>query len=934
MRKTFACCLAISTLGAAAATPPAAPATPATPPPTAVAVPAPAQSTDPAANPAAAAYWQALKLLREGKVADWPQARTLLKRATDAEFPTALNFVALCHLNKNYGYSKDRSRAANFLRLSAEQGNANARLLLGQCYAQGTGVRKDRAQAIAWYSAVLAADTDFTVPTPPADFFPAPTGGTKAETPGTLSGSLPVDPADQIRASAHYALGSLLVFEKKLAESHDHLVKAATQGANHSAGLYDAAIRAAINFAFGQGIPRDMKQADEMLALSKKLIRRNVLYIAHNMVEQKLVDDFAQADVEEEAAAETDKIETQLQFAFAGSFADPKSKLYDAKEAAKWYALAAEKGEVWAMLSLAFLHHEGRLGQPDPAKAFEWFKQAAEKGNHNLGWANLSICYEHGLGTPVDHAKAAELWQKYRDNDIVCYLGTIGQCPTTVLTYEQELELTKTWAEKKEDAHAQYLLGTRYRWGWGVDTNLKTAARWFQRAAKANHGAALCALGQLYRDNGKAVGCDSLEEGNKKAFEAFQRSAAANYPDGHFHLGYCYANGIGCTADTDKAVDAYQRCLKLDPNDSTAHNNLGAAYVSLSEKAPKNSQTRTKLEAQALEYYRKGDELKNSYSAYNLGLIAYEGQIQKKDLQLAYTYFETAAARGYPAGLVHLRIGKMLENGEGVPASLREAAYHYRLAALADNQDALVKLCEIYISKPGFAQNTDRAIYWLSFLARRGNPGAIVAIGDALIRKGDYEEAFKFFKPLLDADPLYYSGASFLKGNAYERLSRLYRDGLGVKANPKRADEYLKKAIELDNRDALYTAACNELKAKQTGAGILLLKRACGKGLSSAIYKLGTMVLHGEGLARDPKVGYELIRRAAVFGDPEAMVALAEGAVQKVPQAPALDEAIRFAEMAEECNDPRAAKLLEQLTALQSDSNTAAPAETGSARPL
>jgi TPR repeat protein len=216
--------------------------------------------------------------------------------------------------------------------------------------------------------------------------------------------------------------------DKKPGEAQDHFVKAATQGANHSAGIYDAAIMAAVNYAFGQGVPRDMKKADEMLALSKTLARRNVLLVTHNMVEQKLVDDFAQADVEEGATAETDKIETRLQFAIAGSLADPKSKTYDPKEAAKWYELAAEKGEAWAMLSLAFIHHEGHLGQPDPVKAFEWFKKAAEKGNHNLGWADLSICYERGLGTPADHAKAAEIWQKRRDNSIVCYLGSIGQC--------------------------------------------------------------------------------------------------------------------------------------------------------------------------------------------------------------------------------------------------------------------------------------------------------------------------------------------------------------------------------------------------------------------------------------------------------------------------------------------------------------------------
>ncbi len=925
MRTALACCLALSPLGALDA----APTTPAA----AITTTAPAQPAT-VATPAADAYWQALKLLRDGKAADWPRARALLKQGTDAEYPPALNFVALCHLNRQHGYGRDKSRAANFFRLAAEQGNANARLFLGRCYAQGVGVRRDRAQAIAWFSAVLAPESDFSVPVPPADFFPPASGTAAPAGPSTLSGPLPVDPADQIRAAAHLALGQLYAIGKKPTEAQDHLVKAATMGANHNAGLYDAAILAAVNFAFGQGVPRDMKRADEMLALSKKLIRRNVLYVTHNMVEQKLVDDFAQADVEEDAAAETDKIETQLQVAIAGSFADPKSKSYDPKEAAKWYELAAEKNEEWAMLSLAFLHQEGRLGPPDPTKAFEWFKQAAEKGDHNLGWANLSICYERGLGTPADHAKAAEIWQKYREKNIVCHLGTIGQCPTAPLTYEDELELNKVWAEKKEDAHAQYLLGVRYLRGWGVDANLKTAARWFQRAAKSNHGAALHRLGLLYRDNGKLLGCDTLAEAKKKSFEYCTRSAATNDADGLFLLGYAYSEGVGCKPDEDKAIDAYQRCLALKPKYPGAHNNIANIYQARYFRAPKGSDEKEKLRRLTYEYFYKGDALKDDYAAFNLGILAYRGRLQDKDLRAAYSHFENAAARGYPAGEAHLLLGRMLENGEGVPASLREAAYHYRLAALADNQDALVSLCEIYITKPGFAQNTDRAIYWLSFLARRGNNGAVVAIGDALIRKGDYQEAFKLFKPMLDLDARYVSGATYLKGSAYERLSRLYRDGLGVKASPKRAAEYLKKAIELGNRNALYLQARDLVRQGQSAAAIPVLKRACEAGLGGAVYLMGTLVMKGEGVDRDLRAGYELFRRAANVGEVEAMVALAEGTVQKVPQAPPLDEALRYAEMAEECGDPRAARLIDQLSALQSAQTGATPTETGAARPL
>ncbi|MBK8475344.1 MAG: sel1 repeat family protein [Opitutaceae bacterium] len=221
MRPTLACLLALAPFPSLAASAPSQPAP--------AAVIAPPQPDTGAVNPAADAYWQGLKLIRDGKSERWPQARALLKQATDAEYPAALNFVALCHLNKQHGYSKDKSRAANFFRLSAEQGNAKARLFLGLCYAQGTGVRKDREQAIVWFSAVLAPEADFSVPAAPADFFPSAATSSAAR-PGTLSGEIPVEPADQIRASAHFALGDLYSSANKPAEAQEHYVKAATQG--------------------------------------------------------------------------------------------------------------------------------------------------------------------------------------------------------------------------------------------------------------------------------------------------------------------------------------------------------------------------------------------------------------------------------------------------------------------------------------------------------------------------------------------------------------------------------------------------------------------------------------------------------------------------------------------------------------------------------
>ena len=888
---------------------------------------APAVPPAPKANPAAARYWEAVKVIRDGPPADWPKARALLKQATDAEFSHAQVFVGLCLLNGQNGYKKSPQQAANLFLLAAGQGNGFARFNLGLCYLNGTGVGRDRAKARDWFMGTVTPEADFSAPPPPADFYPTPSAGTAAA-PATLSGGATASPEDRTRASAHAILGDLYSSENKLVEAQNHYIKAATSGAGGRAGIYEAAIKAAINYAFGQGVARDPRKADELLTQSKKLLRRSGLSYAHSLVEKKFVDDFAQADLEEEIADTTDKVQSQIQFSIAGSFADPKSKFYDAREAVKWYELSAESGKEWAMLSLAFLYHEGRLGKPDPVKAFEWFKQAAEKGDHTLGWANLSICYERGLGVAADHEKAAAIWKKHRVRDIVCHLGSIGQCPTEPLTYEEECALNLTWAKQKQDAHAQYLMGIRYQNGWGVKQDIKTAVDWFRKAAKAGDGEALCDLGYLYDRNGDLLGVSSKEEAQRKAFECYEKSATTGNVRALANLGYNYDKGSGCIADTAKAIAAYEKCVLLDPKFERAHNNLGAIYERLTGKAKtdKNFVLESKYTALMFECYRKADQCNSDYGAYNLGGIAYAGIYQKIDLQAAYTYFESAAARGYPAKIVQYKLGQMLEKGEGMPASLREAAYHYRLAALDGSQDALVRLCDIYITKPGFAQNPDRAIYWLSILARQRNVGAMVAIGDALLRKGDYADAYRYFKSMAEADIVY------LQGSANERLSRFHRNGWGVKPNPGKAAKYLKKALDLGDRDALFQQARDLLQAGKTKEGIPLLRQACKAGLAGAIYTIGTLYIKGEGVEMDAELGYACLQNAADGGDVDAMVALVEGTLQHRPKALSVDEAFRYAEMAETCNHPRAAALLEQLEAMRPAQSTPAPTENVPAR--
>lgn len=63
---------------------------------------------------------------------------------------------ALLDIGYEYWKAKKYDNAATFFRLSAELGNAQAQLDIGNCYRYGNGVYKDEKQAIEWYKKAAA----------------------------------------------------------------------------------------------------------------------------------------------------------------------------------------------------------------------------------------------------------------------------------------------------------------------------------------------------------------------------------------------------------------------------------------------------------------------------------------------------------------------------------------------------------------------------------------------------------------------------------------------------------------------------------------------------------------------------------------------------------------------------------------------------------
>jgi hypothetical protein len=267
----------------------------------------------------------------------------------------------------------------------------------------------------------------------------------------------------------------------------------------------------------------------------------------------------------------------------------------------------------------------------------------------------------------------------------------------------------------------------------------------------------------------------------------------------------------------------------------------------------------------------------------------------------------------------------MHEEGEGVPVTYSEAAYHYRLAALEGHEEALRRLVNLYLTGKGVSQDFDRAAFWLERMARTGKTGALIVLGDIAIKKGQYDDAVKLFKELKDWRN------EAIAGCACERLSRCYKYGWGVKQRPERAKSYFDRAVKLGNPDALYRFAMQTMAAGKNQEALVLFEKAAPDS-PAASFALGQIYFFGTNVTQDHAKAWRLLRSAAEGGNAEALYFLAAATFNRIPDAPTLDEAIRFAEQAESAGHTKAGSLREKLEKRRRSDDAPAEESTG-ARP-
>lgn len=311
-----------------------------------------------------------------------------------------------------------------------------------------------------------------------------------------------------------------------------------------------------------------------------------------------------------------------------------------------------------------------------------------------------------------------------------------------------------------------------------------------QRDAETGSTQALIALGDYWS-------CSDMNfaPNKEKAFAYYRAAYEKGDPDAAYELSFCYERGIGVPVDEERAY-AYLR-EAADGGSSDAKWALASEFARGTEYAPQNKELAKKLFIEAAEsdadfmteiadFYMDADEedfpidleiaenwIRKAFAAgekrfsveklLKLAKIYEVGEIVSKDLGKAISLYREITEIEqeelqdedkilFPDGEAAFRLGKIYENGNGVPVDNCEAVKYFRIAATLGNHDAHRRLGEIlFFGQLGVPANRKEGVKYLEGWDNVSDfRNDIIGYYRPLAESGDAEAQFRLSELLYD----------------------------------------------------------------------------------------------------------------------------------------------------------------------------------------
>ena len=407
------------------------------------------------------------------------------------------------------------------------------------------------------------------------------------------------------------------------------------------------------------------------------------------------------------------------------------------KTAMTWFIKAAKKNNIASINKIGFLYQKGLGVAQNYKTARDWYRKSASQGDPN-GQNNLGILYSQGLGVPLDERKALKWFRKSANQEYGLGQSNLGDLYRFNKTIGRNDVMAVSWYQKaaaKGIEQAENAMGWSYERGFGVKKDFKRAFYWYQKAASKGHIRSQYSLGYFYQ-YGLGVPKNSVT-----AFQWYQKivqnkkiQALENIDKGTgtvsmamTRLGELYSSGNGVAFDMKKAMKWYFKAA--DMGSKRAQYALGSVYSRGIGGMPKDGIKAynwfIKVVASGtppeLSFFPVTNENKFAYGSignlYEFGNVGFTS-----DLKKAVEFYKKAAGKDEVVSLTAL--GRLYEDGKGVPEDDQRAIEYYQKAAELGYAEAQFRIAEKYNFGEGVKKNIREARRWYAIAARQGHKKA------------------------------------------------------------------------------------------------------------------------------------------------------------------------------------------------------------------
>lgn len=372
---------------------------------------------------------------------------------------------------------------------------------------------------------------------------------------------------------------------------------------------------------------------------------------------------------------------------------------------------SAINGNAESCLALGNAYFYGNGIAKDLYSAFEWYFEAAEKGN-NIAQFNLALCYDQGLGIELNRIEALRWYNKAADGGIVQAKYNLAMYykkgenfnsdSGTVILNADKAKAIKLLLEcsKASFAPANRELAKIYLDEKEPLRNKELGTKLLLIAVQENDPEALYMLARKKLENGTSL---------KEVFPYIKIAAENNVVDAFEPAGVCYETGTGTQQDKAIAFKYYKMA---------AQNNIVSAQVRIGEYYLNGILVESNI-WNSIYWFSKAAEKDDPYALFMMGTFAEQGIGGSADKKKALKYFMKSAKLGFPRAQYNLAMYYAGNNDEKDEDSA--LAYLWlRKAALQDDPKAQKELGFYCIMGQGTKQNYGYGLNWLSQSSKKG----------------------------------------------------------------------------------------------------------------------------------------------------------------------------------------------------------------------